>query len=371
MKVVMLSSDPSILRRGSGARKRMERYAELFSELHIFVLGADADERVGSRLFLYGTGFGAVVSRLWMYRRLCTLLSQGRFDAVSAQSPDEVGLIGYFASRRFGVPFQLQVHADVLSPWYCRASWKERVRYRIACFLLPRARCIRVVSARIRDSVVRRFPAARERIAVLPIFADLVAFRRAVADGAAPVASVKKRFRMCAAGRFVEKEKNFLMLIRMMAELRTAIPEATLSIIGDGPDRLRYERAIARFGLGGCVILEEWRSDIHEYFRSFDVFLLSSYHEGWGRVVLEAMAAGLPVVMTDVGLAGEVVKSGVNGIVIPVNDRDAFRSAVEFLSKDPELRAQFSRANVEVVRSFPSDEEEYLLRYRETFTICF
>src|SRR3989338_8395383 len=204
MKVVMLSSDPSILRHGSGARKRMERYAELFSELHIFVLGADADERVGSRLFLYGTGFGAVVSRLWMYRRLCTLLSQGRFDAVSAQSPDEVGLIGYFASRRFGVPFQLQVHADVLSPWYCRASWKERVR----------------------DSVVRRFPAARERIAVLPIFADLVAFRRAVADGAAPVASVKKRFRMCAAGRFVEKEKNFLMLIRMMAELRTAIPRS-------------------------------------------------------------------------------------------------------------------------------------------------
>lgn len=355
MKILMLAEDPNICQADSNARKRMEAYAGLFDELHVVVLTA-----------------GNPVLRRWrMYRIACSLAGRVRLDVVSAQGPNEVGYIAYRIARRFRIRLQLQVHTDVLSPWYRKASWKERLRYLLAIFLLPRADCLRVVSQRIRHSLVAQLHIPDSRISVLPIFTDLEPFSHSSPKPEDLARLQGHAFRMIAVGRFVDKEKNFSMLISMMAELVKQEPDVILVLVGDGPDKANYQKQVAHYGLEKQVIIEPWRSDLASFYKCFDVLLISSNYEGWGLVAMEAMAANLPLVMTDVGLAGEVVHDGTNGRVVPVGDATAFLTAILNLYHHPEKRRAFADAAKRTVAEIkPQSEVEYLQLYRGSFDWC-
>lgn len=384
----MLAQDPNICVVGSSARKRMKRYAELFDELHIIVMTASfkarepqslfcsgetprsPDEQNG-RLFLYPAAGNPLLQRWRMYRIARKLVSRVRFDVITSQAPDEVGLIAYRIARRFNIKLQLQVHTDVLSPRYGRASRKEYLRALLAQFLLPRADCMRVVSERIKRSLVAELRIPESKIFVLPIFTDLEPLRDSFPKPEDLTRLKKYAFRMIAVGRFVDKEKNFSMLIKMMADFVKQEPTAVLFLVGDGPDKANYQKKVVRFGLNKNVVIEPWRNDLASFYKCFDVSLISSNYEGWGLVAMEAMAAGVPLVMTDVGLAGEIVRDGVNGRVVPMGDRDAFLAGVLDLYEHPEKRHAFADAARHTLAEMkPHSESEYLQLYRKGFERC-
>ena len=157
MKVLMFSTDPSTLYYQSHVYHRMAEYAKLLGELHIVAPGTEYGMGGNDNLFLHPTGRSRIRGFLRFYRIAGDLLDHGKFDVISVQGPDEVGLIGYILARRSRIPFQLQIHTDIMSPWYRRAGLKERIRYYIAKFLIPRADCIRVVSERIKKSLIKEF----------------------------------------------------------------------------------------------------------------------------------------------------------------------------------------------------------------------
>jgi glycosyltransferase involved in cell wall biosynthesis len=161
---------------------------------------------------------------------------------------------------------------------------------------------------------------------------------------------------MISTGRFVDREKHFSLLFDVMAGVAGEIPRPLLVIAGDGPDRPAYERRIRDLGLGASVLLEPWRDDLPAFLKSFDLFLLPSNYEGWGRACIEAAAAGLPIIMTDVGLAGDVLVDGVSARVVPVGDDRAMARAVVELARDPDERRRLARAAKEAVRAalYPS-----------------
>lgn len=371
MKVLMISADPRILTPGTPAAQRMRDYAALFDELHVIVLcRIRSEERKEGNLFLYAACGGTLIMRLWRAWRIASAcLAATQCDVISSQGADETGVLGFFLSQRYGLPLQLQIHTDILSPWYRRASWREYARYLLGRFLMPRVSCLRVASERIRRSVIDagmiRDPS---RVAVLPIFTDTRMFAEAGSDPEIEKRCSGAALKIIAVGRFVDREKNFSMLIDAMAGVVGACPTAMLMIVGGGPDRKKYEARIARHRLQKNVILEPWRDDLASVLKSFDIFALSSRYEGWGMAVIEAMASGLAVVMTDVGLAGEVVRDGENGVVVPVGDKDAFLQAIKMLYKDEEKRKQLAAAGRETAKNLqPRSREEYLVRYRESF----
>ena len=382
-RVLMISTDKNILRQNSEAHDRMRLYAGIFRKLEIVVTGSGPVIGEGN-LNIYPTGFkSALLGRVGLYKTVSSLCRKRRPDILSVQSPDEIGLIAYFAARRFHIPFQLQIHTDIFSPWYRSAGRKEWIRYHIARFLIPRADCIRVVSERIRRSVDQvllqtKSPTRRgrlslqQRITVLPIYTDVSKFINATPDPSTGERFRSYKFRMIAIGRFMEKEKNFSMLIEMMRDFVKICPDALLVLVGDGQDMKNYELRIKNYGLEENVILESWRNDLPSFLKSFDLFLLSSNYEGWGRVVIEAMAAGLPVVMTDVGLAGEVVKDGENGIVAPVADQEVIRKACVRLYQDPDLRIRLGRTGQAAARSICPEGgiTEYLEKYQQNWFDC-
>lgn len=230
------------------------------------------------------------------------------FRVITSDNPFEEGLAAWILARAFHLPLQLQVHTDVMSPFFRQASWKEYIRYILARFLIPRADCARVVSRRIKNSILRKlgfFKADRlAKVVVLPIFTDISKLIKAVPDPSVEACFKEYGFKMIAVGRLVDKEKNFGMLIDLMRDFVKIYPAAILVLVGEGPDRKKYQKKIVTNGLDKNVILAGWRNDLPAFYKSFDLFLFPSNYEGWGRAVIEAMAAGLSVVMTDVGLAG-------------------------------------------------------------------
>lgn len=126
-------------------------------------------------------------------------------------------------------------------------------------------------------------------------------------------------------GRLV-RQKNFALLIDSFADF--AGPDDRLIILGDGPERLRLEALARRRGVAGQVLLPGHCADVAPHLASADVFVLSSDYEGLAAVLVEALAAGLPVVSTNCSVNLPWLLDGV-GTRVPVGDRAALATAMQ------------------------------------------
>ena len=135
-----------------------------------------------------------------------------------------------------------------------------------------------------------------------------------------------------------------------------------LILVGDGRLRPRVEAILADAGVRDLAWLPGERADVPALLQGLDCFVLPSLAEGVSNTILEAMAAGLPVVATRVGANGELVGEGVTGRLVPAADSDALARAMVDYFKDPSMARQHGRAGRQVVeRSFSLERmvEEY------------
>ncbi len=122
-----------------------------------------------------------------------------------------------------------------------------------------------------------------------------------------------------AAGR-LSPEKGFDVLIQAAAAVCDACPEVGFVIFGDGPCREVLQAQITALGLSGTVILAGHRNDLDRCIPALDLFVQSSYTEGLPNVLLEAAAAGVPVVATSAGGTAELIQDEVSGWLVPPGD---------------------------------------------------
>jgi len=163
----------------------------------------------------------------------------------------------------------------------------------------------------------------------------------------------------------MRQKKGHRALIDAMAELLRR-PEVFLVLVGDGSPLLEDLRAhVNACGLQEKVRFTGRRSDIPNVLAGFDVFALASEQEALGTAFLEASAAGLPVVGTDVGGVSETVVNGVTGLLVPVHDQMALADAIRTLIDDPEQRRTLGRAGMRLVRGSDRFTLEGLARQTE------
>jgi glycosyltransferase involved in cell wall biosynthesis len=141
-------------------------------------------------------------------------------------------------------------------------------------------------------------------------------------------------------GRFAYP-KDFMTLLEAV---RLVEAPCHVRLAGDGPALSAVESAVLRDGLSQRVELLGARADVPDLLARSDVFVLSSRSEGFPVSVLEAMAAGLPVVATDVGGVAEAVEDGETGFLVPTADPEAFARALDRLLVDGELRRRMGAA---------------------------
>jgi len=137
----------------------------------------------------------------------------------------------------------------------------------------------------------------------------------------------REDFICVTVGRLVPV-KGYPFLIDAMGKLAQTIPNVKLVIAGDGSEREKLKKQVLELALDDRVLFLGLREDIPEILSCGDLFLLSSVNEGFGLVLLEAMAFKLPIVATRVGGVPEVVKDGETGLLIPSQDPQSFVNAV-------------------------------------------
>lgn len=152
-------------------------------------------------------------------------------------------------------------------------------------------------------------------------------------------------------GRF-DPAKNHELLIDAIAIVLKNVRNLKVQLVGEGEYRARLMKKAIKSNLGNHVDFLGVRKDTRELLADSDIFVLSSIAEGFGLVLVEAMALGLPIVSTDVGAVKEVVRDGVNGILVEPNSPRALANAMETLIKDKEKRKQMGQAGIEIASGF-------------------
>jgi glycosyltransferase involved in cell wall biosynthesis len=140
--------------------------------------------------------------------------------------------------------------------------------------------------------------------------------------------------------------KGVPVLLTAFAGLRRAFPGASLTLIGDGPERARLAAEAARLGLTGAVTFAGTRAqdEVAAALAQTDIFVLPSFAEGVPVVLMEAMASRLPVVATAIAGVPELVEHGVAGLLVPPGDALALEQALKRLLGDPGLRQRMGAA---------------------------
>jgi glycosyltransferase involved in cell wall biosynthesis len=267
----------------------------------------------------------------------------------------KAGVLGRLAALAARVPVRFfTVHGWAFKAHSGRAAtaylWADRL-------MSPLTTTTICVAHGERDAGLRARTCRADRTVVIHNGVALDGPRRPPGPAARPATLV-------SVGR-LRAPKDFLTLVRAIAALEPG--SARLRIAGDGPDRAAVEAEVDRLGLGGAVELLGTRNDVPALLAGADVFVLASDSEGLPMSVLEAMAAGLPVVASAVGGVPELVRDGETGFLVPPRDSAALAGALERTVSDPALRdrlGEAARRRVEREFSFERFEREHLELYR-------
>jgi glycosyltransferase involved in cell wall biosynthesis len=204
------------------------------------------------------------------------------------------------------------------------------------------------VSPEVRDDLVAIGVAPAEKFTVIRLGIELDA--RITSGGARSREELRAlfgvppdRFLVGWIGRMTAI-KRLDDVLRAFAELRSRGIDATLCLVGDGPDRADVERRAHELGIARHILSVGYQRDVAPYYAAFDTLLLPSANEGTPVVAIESLTAGKPVVATRVGGVPDVVEDGVDGFLVSVGDVASMASALERLARDPELAAAMGRA---------------------------
>lgn len=259
-------------------------------------------------------------------RKLAQIIRDEKIDIVHARSRVPAW-IAFFACRRTGAVFITTCHGYYSPHFFSRAmGWGKRV---IA------------ISEVIGRHMVQDFQVATDLVRVIPRSVDLARFQvpRAVKSPDAPKV-------ITMIGRLTPL-KGHRYFLKAMGQLIRQVPNIKVQIIGDAPAKKKYYKdelmlLSRRLGLGAHVEFLGNRRDIPQLLAHSDCLVLSTTtQEAFGRVILEAQAAGVPVVATKVGGVMEIIDHEQTGLLVMPKDSEAMAKAVRRVLNDPDLARKF------------------------------
>lgn len=342
---------------GEGAEdfQRMMEYARHLDE---YVVVANSYKRHGLKPRRLAPHVEAIptdargpLHSLWRMLRIgITILRQRRISIIQAQDPLATGLVAVILGKIFRLPVNVCIFGPNAHDEHWLASrWSHRIQAPIMRWVMRQSRAIQVDG----QLTARRLIAAGyapECVAVKPMVPmNLDRFLAIERTARAPGTPVRLLF----VGRFTS-QKNLGMLIEVarLLHARGGIPfEVTL--VGEGTALGPLQAAVERDGLQGIVKFRGQmpREQISEAFAEADIFVLTSDYEGYPRVLMEAAAAALPAVTTEISGADEALTNGSGGFIVPVRAPQAFVDKCAALIDSQELRSRMGEAARERIRT--------------------
>jgi glycosyltransferase involved in cell wall biosynthesis len=223
------------------------------------------------------------------------------------------------------------------------------------------------VSPRLRTQLLAMGIGRSEQVEVIPLGLDLGRFQQPHSEPPTlrPALDLAPETPLLGIVGRLAPIKDHTTLFQAMALLQARGQVAHLLVVGDGEERGRLEGLARRLGLDTRIHFLGWRTDLAAIMKELDVVVCASRNEGTPVALIEAMAAGIPVLSTDVGGVADLVAHGKTGWLVPPGDPPAVARAIEELLGDPALRARLGSAgpavalDYEVTRLIPRVEALY------------
>jgi len=263
------------------------------------------------------------------------------YRAFRRSRPDVVHCHNKRATVLSAAPARLTGCRAVISTRHGMAALPYRLRKELKFWVTAALFCDRVVA--VCETARRNMIVGAKAVAHKIVTIRNGAHRAPVAQGSAPR---KEGFTLIAVGRLA-RAKNYGTLLQSVAIARQRVPDLALWMIGDG-DQAESLRALARdLGIGEVVRFWGEQSDVGSWLERADLFVMSSISEGLPISILEAMAAGLPAIVTNVGGMPEVMQMSESGAVVRAGDTEALAAAiVDFAGRRDQLATLGKRAAV-------------------------
>lgn len=281
---------------------------------------------------------------------------------ITVQDPFEAGLVGFIVKLFYKLPLQIQVHTDFLSDKFS-GGFLNKIRLIISSLVIKKADGIRVVSSVIKDSLIKKYPTLEDKVEVLPIFVDINSILDFIPQKNIKLEFPNFDFIILMASR-LSPEKRIDVAISSLDKILKIYPKTGLIICGTGPEKNKLTDMAFRSGVGNNVVFKEWQSDLISYFKTTDLYLLTSEFEGYGMTLIEAGASGAAIVSTSVGVAKtDIFKNGFNVSICRELTPTCVADEVMAIISDEELRRKY-KENVKIaISNLAITREEYVDKY--------
>lgn len=315
-------------------------------------------------VFLHVSPWPLIFHPIWFLWKSISLYRRQKFDLMTVNdfAPFYNGIAARILWRVIKVPYILEI---LHIPGYPRAAnFKEKLYKVFTKFFIKwdasKAWAVRIINQKETPRFLISAGVKKEKLKYIPAFyIDLNVFR--------PV-EVEKEYDLVFAAR-LEKNKGIYELLQAISKVKIQMPNIRLLIIGAGPELENLKLETKNYKLETNVYFSGWLEgpeDVARAYSSTKCFINPSYNEGGPRVVLEAMACGLPVITTPVGLMHDIIHDGQNGLITDWDSTQMARKVLELLS-DSGMQNRFSVAGLELVKQFEKKAaiENYAMKLQE------
>lgn len=368
MHVLMVSMDSFVLTESIGnSRARHEAYAEQAGRISMVVCNRRPATPLSpyrsEKLYAAPTNSRSYLHYLLDgYRAAMRIHAEHPVDLITSQDPFLTGLIGLALRPRLHVPLIMQINMPLIeNKYFAGESRRNAWLQRLARQTVRRANAVRVLNHEEQAGVVRLGISA-DHVCVAPIPPNLDKFRTPAAPE--QIAHWRQQLDLPAGtpviiwvGRPVAC-KDIPTLLRAFIKVQSAQLDAKLIIAGD-VNGTNVSALVNQFGLSSSVRMPGAvrHTDLPALYQIANVYAHSSYYEAFGVVVLEASAAGLPVVSTASDGPREVIVDGRTGVIVPIGDSEALGRELLALLRDPVRAKQMGEYACSYVNEHFSEQD--------------
>lgn len=366
MNLLMIGGDSLIAQGVVDAQYAMlEHFSRYWSRIDIICTGSPhASSRiVHKNVHVHPSPYPKWLHPYYVWKKGATLAAERPYSLIVSHDFGlfYTGIGAFILSRTTRIPCVSEIHH--LEGYPVAATLRERV-YRLAARLyLPwaakRVAAMRAVNRVEVPELLRKMGVSADKILILPaIYLDHEIFH--------PLAGVEPIYDVLFVGRLTPN-KGLFTLLDAIYRIKELNPSIQLGIRGDGPLRSAIESRIAVLRLWDNITLIPRMKNFHDMARLFNqsrMLVCASTSEGGPRVVVEAMACGIPIISTPVGVMIELIEDGVNGLLFHW-DADQLAGKIGLLLNDANLRLQLGERGYESVQNLSAEKtiQAYALGY--------
>lgn len=288
------------------------------------------------------------LKNIWIWFALRKLHRQRTIDVISPQDVDSIGWVVPIFGKLYAVPSVAQIHHDLFSPHSMRDHMGSGIigwiLKKLTFFFLRKFFAVRVVGREVGEYILKS--GLHSKVSVIPVAVTLLQEKCQLNthDHQVP--------RVLFVGR-LSSEKNLSLWLDVAQFINKRNPEIEFDIVGDGPEAEMLKSKVQSLGLGDCVHFHGAvpYERLAGFYLSASVFLLTSHYEGFGRVLVEACAYGLPPVAPRISGVKDVILDQETGFLCTPDDASRMAERVLQLIESPDLRRDMGKRGEEYVVS--------------------